>query len=101
MRLLFAIAAASLVLLAAQPAAAHRDRDWNWHHGGQSRYLRDLQRGCDWGDRWACVQMGRIIGQRREARRQYWYRNTMPRYGWYGPGWYPPPPGFYFRFEAR
>ena len=39
MRLLFAIAAASLVLLAAQPAAAHRDRDWNWHHGGQSYYL--------------------------------------------------------------
>ncbi len=101
MRLLFAIVAASLVLLAAQPAAAHRDRSWSWHHGGQSHYLRDLQRGCDWGDRWACVQMGRIIGQRREARRQYWYRNTVPRYGWYEPGWYPPPPGFYFRFESR
>jgi hypothetical protein len=85
MRLLFAIAAAILVLLAAQPAAAHRDRSWNWHHGGQSYYLRDLQRGCNCGDRWACVEMGRIIGQRREARRQYWYRNTLPGYGWYGP----------------
>ena len=99
MRLLFAIAAASLVLLAAQPAAAHRDRDWNWHRGGQSFYFRDLQRACGWGDRWACVQMGKIIGQQREARRQFWYRNAVPRYGWYGPGW--PPPGIYFRFEAR
>jgi hypothetical protein len=98
MRLLFAIAAASLVLLAAQPAAAHRD--WNWHRGGQSYYFRDLQRACDWGNRWACVQMGKIIGQRREARRQFWYRNAVPRYGRYGPGW-SPPPGFYFRFEAR
>jgi hypothetical protein len=44
--------------------------------------------------------MGKIIGQRREARRQFWYRNAVPRYGWYGPGW-SPPPGFYFRFEAR
>ena len=52
MRLLFAIAAASLVLLAAQPAAAHRD--WNWHRGGQSYYFRDLQQACGWGDRWAC-----------------------------------------------
>jgi hypothetical protein len=101
MRLLFAIAAASLVLLAAQPAAAHRDRDWNWHGGGQSYDFRDLQRACGWGDRWACIQMGKIIGQRREARRQYWYRNTLPRYRWYGPGGYPPPPGFYFRFEGR
>ena len=100
MRLLFAIDAASLVLLAAQPAAAHRDRDWNWHHDGQPFYFRDLQRACGWGDRWACVQMGKIIGQRREARRQFWYRNAVPRYGWYGPGW-SPPPGFYFRFEAR
>jgi hypothetical protein len=100
MRLLFAIAAASLVLLVAQPAAAHWDRDWNWHRGGQSFYFRDLQRACGWGDRWACVQMGKIIGQRREAQRQFWYRNTLPRYGWYGPGW-SPPPGFYFRFEAR
>jgi|SRR3954451_17760140 hypothetical protein len=99
MRLLLAIAVASLVLLAAQPAAAHRD--WDWHQGGQSQYFRDLQRGCDWGDRWACIQMGRIIGQRREARRQFWYRNAVPRYGWYRPGWYPPPPGLYFRFEAR
>ena len=98
MRLLFAIAAASLVLLAAQPAAAHRD--WNWHRGGQSYYFRDLQRACDWGDRWACVQMGKIIGQRREARRQFWYRNVVPGYGWYTPGW-SPPPGFYFRVEAR
>ena len=98
MRLLLAIAAASLVLLAAQPAAAHRD--WNWHRGGQSYYFRDLQRACDWGDRWACVQMGKIIGQRRGARRQFWYRNAVPRYGRYGPGW-SPPPGFYFRFEAR
>jgi hypothetical protein len=40
MRLLFAIAAATLVILAAQPAAAHRDRNWNWHHSGQSHYLR-------------------------------------------------------------
>jgi hypothetical protein len=102
MRLLFAIAAASLVLLAAQPAAAHRGRDWGWYGGGgQSYYLRDLQRGCAWGDRWACIQMGKIIGQRREARRQYWYGNPFPRYGWYGPRWYPPPPGFYFRFEGR
>jgi hypothetical protein len=101
MRLLFAIAAASLVLLGAQPAAAHLDRDWNWYPGGQAYYFRDLQRGCDWGDRWACVQMGKIIGQRREAQRQYWYRNAWPKYGWYAPGWYPPPPGFYFRFEAR
>jgi|SRR3954447_26626137 hypothetical protein len=101
MRLLFAIVAASLVLLAAQPAAAHRDRDWNWHGGGQSYDSRDLQRACGWGDRWACIQMGKIIGQRREARRQYWYRNTLPRYRWYGPGGYPPPPGFYFRFEGR
>jgi hypothetical protein len=100
MRLLFAIAAASLVLLAAQPAAAHWDRDWNWHRSGQSYYFRDLQHACGWGDRWACVQMGKIIGQRREARRQFWYRNAVPRYGWYGPGW-SPPPGFYFRFEAR
>jgi len=99
MRLLFAIVAASLVLLAAQPAAAHRDRDWNWHGGGPSYDSRDLQRACGWGDRWACVQMGKIIGQQREARRPFWYRNAVPRYGWYGPGW--PPPGIYFRFEAR
>jgi len=100
MRLLFAIAAASLVLLAAQPAAAHRDGDWNWHRGGPSYYFTDLQQACGWGDRWACVQMGKIIGQRREARRQFWYRNVVPGYGWYTPGW-SPPPGFYFRFEAR
>jgi hypothetical protein len=99
MRLLFVIAATMLVLLAAHPAAAHRD--WNWQHGGQSQYFSDLQRGCSWGDRWACVEMGKIIGQRREARRQFWYRNVPPGYGWYGPGWYPPPPGFYFRFGAR
>jgi hypothetical protein len=65
MRLLFAIAAASLVLLAAQPAAAHRDRDWNWHHGGPSYYFRDLQRACGWGDRWACVQSKPVLCSRR------------------------------------
>ncbi len=68
MRLLFVIAAASLVLLAAQPAAAHWDRDWNWHRGGQSYYFRDLQQACGWGDRWACVQMGKIIDHRSATR---------------------------------
>src|SRR4051812_47726934 len=93
MRFPLVIAAASLILLTAQPAVAHRDRDLGWY-GGQPYYFRDLQRGCAWGDRWACVQMGKIIGQRREAQRQYWYGNPFPRYGWYGPGWYPPPPAF-------
>jgi hypothetical protein len=44
--------------------------------------------------------MRKIIDQRREARRQFWYRNAVLRSGWYGPGW-SPPPGFYFRFEVR
>ena len=100
-RLLLGVVLAGSLLSFSVPAEAGR----GWHRGGGNYYqFEELRRACHWGQRWACIEMGKIIGQRREARRERFYSDRFgPRYGWNAPNWVhpPPPPGFYFRFEGR
>lgn len=100
-KLLFAATLAGAILAFGLPAEAGR----GWHRGNNYYQFQDLRRACHWGDRWACIEMGKIIGQRRETQRRYLYseRHRFPGYGWNYPDWSrpPPPPGFFFRFEGR
>jgi len=103
------IASASLLLFSALPAAADWDRDWKhgWDRGGRHYQADSLKRACNYGDRRACIQLGEIIGQRREARRQRDWRHdrfAMPNQRWEERSRYyrpPPPPAFWWRFESR
>lgn len=70
------LAAAAALLFTAFPLSLAQAHD---HEGWSGRgYLHELRAACDWGDRRACIRLGREIEQRREARR-----------GWTAP---PPPP---------
>jgi hypothetical protein len=115
MRTRLLLATAALLLMTALPAEAYRDR------GDRHAYGYNLKQACDWGNRRACIQLGEIIGQRRQAQRQrYWDRGHYYRPGWNSPpGWNsqpnwprshwnqppywnrPPSSGFYWRFESR
>jgi hypothetical protein len=109
MRVRLLIASASLLLMSALPAAADwdRNRDHGWDRGGRHYQTDGLKRACNFGDRRACIQLGEIIGQHREARRQRSWRDdrfAMPHQRWEQPSRYhrlPPPPSFFWRFESR
>ena len=103
MRTRLLLATAALVLMTALPAEAHRDRS------DRHAYGYNLKQACDWGNRRACIQLGEIIGQRRQAQRQrYWDRGHYYQPGWPRSHWNQPPhwnrppsSGFYWRFESR
>lgn len=81
------VAAAAILFTAITPDLA-RAHD---HRGGDRSYIRELREACDWGNRRACVRLGREIEQRREARRQWEYapRPYQPRDPWRDQRWDP------------
>ena len=80
-------AAAVLLFTAITPSLANAHDHWS-----RSRSeMRELREACDWGNRRACVRLGREIEQRREARRQWEYapRPYQPRAPWQEQRWDP------------
>ena len=69
------LAAAAAILFTAITPGLARAHDHRWD--GRSQ-MRELRAACDWGDRRACVRLGRAIEQRREARRQWDYAPRQP-----------------------
>lgn len=88
-RLLAAAAAILFTAITPTLAQAHDHEGW----GGGRGYLRELREACDWGNRRACVRLGREIEQRRDARRQwggtYAPQPAWPRDPWRDPRWDP------------
>lgn len=84
-RLLAAAAAILFTALTPTLASAHDHEGWGRPH------IRELREACDWGNRRACVRLGREIEQRREARRQWEYgqRPSWPRDPWREQRWDP------------
>ncbi|WP_448190636.1 hypothetical protein [Azospirillum sp. sgz301742] len=80
-------AAAAILFTALTPGLASAHDDW----GGGHSHMRELREACDWGNRRACVRLGREIEQRREERRQWEYapRFYQPRDPWREQRWDP------------
>ncbi len=71
--------AAAILFTAIPPALAHDDgRGWGRPH------IRELREACDWGNRRACIRLGREIEQRRDARR---HRRYAPQPHWSRDPW--------------
>ncbi|WP_431859330.1 hypothetical protein [Azospirillum sp.] len=86
-RLLAAAAAILFTAITPSLAQAHDHNGW----GGGRGYMRELREACDWGNRRACVRLGREIEQRRDARRQ-WAPPPPPPWArdpWRDPRWDP------------
>ena len=89
-RLLAAAAATLFTATLPSLARAHDQYGWGGDRGG---FMRELREACDWGNRRACVRLGREIEQRREARRRWAPPppppQTWPRDPWRDPRWDP------------
>jgi len=81
-------ATAAILFAALTPTLAQAHDGW----GGGRGYMRELREACDWGNRRACVRLGREIEQRREARREW--RESQRFYG-------APPPWSYDPWGRR
>lgn len=83
------LAAAAAILFTAITPNLARAHDGGGGWGGGHSHIRELREACDWGNRRACVRLGREIEQRREARRQWDYapRPYQPRDYWREQRW--------------
>ena len=82
------LAAAAAILFTAITPGLAQAHDHRWD--GRSQ-MRELREACDWGNRRACVRLGREIEQRREARRQWGHtpQHYWPRDPWRDQRWDP------------
>ena len=79
-----ALGALAMLLIASVPVGAQAHERWGHERSDHGRsFMHELRQACDWGNRRACVRLGREIEQRREARREWGHGP--------GPHWQPDP----------
>ncbi|WP_207456099.1 hypothetical protein [Azospirillum sp. SYSU D00513] len=70
MRLRLWAAGLCLIASAILPAPLQAHDHWRGHRGDGPSF-GEVRRACDWGNRRACVRMGQMIEQRRDAHREW------------------------------
>lgn len=82
------LAVAAAILFTAIPPGFAQAHD---HEDRGRPHIRELREACDWGNRRACIRLGREIEQRREERRHWRHAPApvWPRDPWRDPRWDP------------
>lgn len=78
------LGAVAVLLMTCVPVSVQAHGPWERDRS----LIHELREACDWGNRRACVRLGREIEQRREARREWGY---VQRPQWSRDPWRNPP----------